>query len=424
MAEKKRGGIELIALNKVPESERQHWASVGLVQAGYMISATSLWTGSLLISGMSLMNALIAGAIGYGIIVIICTLQGVMGRDLGVPSIVAAGSTFGERGSQLFVSLIMAVSTIGWFAINANICGAAFSGLLESSFNISIPIPVSIVFWGIIMTSTAVLGFNSLKKLNIVAVPVMIAAVVVAMYMVLTSGEKVDFWSYMPADDMTISMWVGVDIVLGGFILGAIAAADFTRYQRTRVDVLKSSFIGIFPLGVVLLLAGALLSIVVGSEDLTVIFVTIGLPVLGLMSLILSTWPANSANAYASALDIMNVVKLDDKYRPWVAAGCGIFGTIIGSFEVIFYFETFLIYLSIVLTPIAGIMIADYWVIGKGKAENWKVKKGFNWMGIVSLVIGVVSSLFITVGLASFNGAVISFVVYLIIKKLFGGNSN
>ncbi len=424
MANKKNRGIELIALNKVPESERQHWMSVGLVQAGYMISATSLWTGSLLISGMSLSNALIAGAIGYAIIVIICTLQGIMGRDLGVPSIVAAGSTFGERGSQLFVSLIMAISTIGWFAINANICGAAFSGLLESSFGLSIPTPVSIIFWGVIMTSTAVLGFDSLKKLNIVAVPVMIAAVVVAMYMALTSGEKIDFWAYMPADDMAIDMWVGVDIVLGGFILGAIAAADFTRYQRTRTDVLKSSFIGIFPLGVILLLAGALLSIVVGSEDLTVIFVTIGLPVLGLMSLILSTWPANSANAYASALDIMNVGKLDDKYRPWIAAGCGLFGTIIGSFEVIFYFETFLIYLSIILTPIAGIMIADYWVIGKGKVENWKVKKGFNWIGIVSLVIGVVSSLFITVGLASFNGAVISFVAYLIIKKLFDKNTN
>ncbi len=417
MAEKKKGSIELVALNKVPLEERQHWISVGLIQAGYMITASSLWTGSLLISGMKLSEALIAGAVGYGIIVLLCTILGIMGRDLGVPSIVIAGSSFGERGSQFVISLILGISTIGWFAINANICGAAFSGLMETSFGISIPIPVSVIIWGVIMTSTAVFGFNGLKVLNIVAVPVMIVVVVVAVYIAISDTSSSVFWDYMPTEKMGIL--VGIDVVLGGFIIGAITAADYTRYQRTRADVLKSSLIGIFPLGVLLLVAGALLAISVGSEDVTVIFVGIGIPVVGLVALILSTWPANAANAYGTGLDFMNVLKLDDKYRPVVAGICGVVGTVAGSFEIIFYFESFLIYLSAIITPIAGIMIADYWIIGKGKAENWKVKPGVNWIGIVSLAIGILGSLFITFGLASFNGAIISLVVYIVIYKLF-----
>ena len=53
MAKNKGATFEKLALRPVPAGERQHWISVTLIQAGFMISATSLWTGSLMVAGMS-----------------------------------------------------------------------------------------------------------------------------------------------------------------------------------------------------------------------------------------------------------------------------------------------------------------------------------------------------------------------------------
>ena len=218
MTERKNKTVEKIALSPVPQNERQHWISVTLIQAGFMISATSLWTGSLMIDGLTLGQIIATGVIGYFIVVVICWLQGIMGSDTGVPSIVVATQSFGDRGSQFLVSTADALCCIGWFGINANICGEAFSGLMGECFGVDIPVKVSIIVWGIVMFSTAAIGFNGLKYLNMIAVPIMCIVTVVGLFIVL-SGDGIDVLrEFMPATD-NVAMIAGIDMIIGGFIL-------------------------------------------------------------------------------------------------------------------------------------------------------------------------------------------------------------
>lgn len=417
MSDKKGLSVEKLALKPVPQENRQHWISVTLIQAGFMISATSLWTGSIMVAGLTLTETVIAGLIGYAIVVAICWAQGIMGSDTGTPSIVVATQSFGDRGSQFLVSTADAICCIGWFAINANICGAAFSGLMGECFNIDIPVKVSIIIWGIIMFSTAAIGFNGLKILNAIAVPIMCVVTVVGLFIVLSGDGIAAIKDFVPKDS-SITMITGIDMVIGGFIVGAVLSADYTRYQRTRADVFKSSFLGILPIGVILLWAGAIFAIAAGTEDLTYIFIGLGIPVLGLLSLILSTWPANSANIYSAGLGVIKVLRCQDKHRVKVTIICGLIGTIIGSFEVIFYFEQFLTYLGIVIAPFAGVMLVDYFVIGKGKPENWAPTVGVNWTGIIALAIGVLGGLLLPVGIESVNGVIIAAIATIILRKV------
>ncbi|MBQ9015275.1 MAG: cytosine permease [Firmicutes bacterium] len=417
MTEKKSGAIERIALTPVPASERQHWISVTLIQAGFMISATSLWTGSIMIDGLSLAQIVIAGIIGYVIVVAICWAQGIMGSDLGVPSIVVATSSFGDRGSQFIVSIADSICCIGWFGINANICGEAFSGLMGECFGIDIPVKVSIIVWGIIMVTTAAIGFNGLKYLNMIAVPIMCVVTIIGVFIVLSGNGFETLTSFVPATN-NVTFIGGIDMVIGGFIVGAVLSADYTRYQRTRNDVLKSSFLGILPIGVILLWAGAAFAIVAGSEDLTVIFIGLGIPVLGLLSLILSTWPANSANAYSAGLGFIKVFRCDDKYRVIITFISGLIGTIVGSFEIIYYFEEFLTYLGVVIAPFAGVMLVDYFIIGKGDPGKWAPTKGVNWAGMIALAIGVVAGFVIPYGIVSVNGVIVAGIATIILRKV------
>ena len=255
-----------------------------------------------------------------------------------------------------------------------------------------------------------------LKILNIIAVPLMMAVTVVGLYIVMSGDGMSKIADFVPTDP-SMTMGVGINMVIGGFIVGGVLSADYTRYQKTRADVFKSSFFGILPLGVILLWAGAVFAVVAGTEDLTQIFIGLGIPVLGLLSLILSTWPANSANVYSAGLDTLKIFRCKDDKRALVTILCGVLGTVVGSFEIIYYFETFLTYLGIVIAPIAGVMMVDYFIIGKGKPENFAPTVGINWGGVIALVIGIVASLFIPVGIESVNGIIVSAIALLILAK-------
>jgi cytosine permease len=244
----------------------------------------------------------------------------------------------------------------------------------------------------------------------------MIVVCIVGLRLALSGGGAAALAEYLPTGKMT--MIEAISFVIGGYALGAVMASDFTRYQRTRKDVWLSTFIGIFPLGVGLIIVGAILAITAESYDLTVIFVSLGIPVLGLLSLIMSTWPANAGNAYSSGLDVVKMFNFTDARRARATFVCGIIGTAVGCFDVIFYFETILTYMGIIVIPVGGVMIADYWVLSKGRAENWKPSKGVNIAGMISWAAGAVASLFIPWGVECINGMAISFVLYLLLVRV------
>lgn len=65
---------------------------------------------------------------------------------------------------------------------------------------------------------------------------------------------------------------------------------------------------------------------------------------------------------------------------------------------------------------VAGVMIADYWIVGRGKPASWHPNDGWNRTGIAATLISLVIALMIPVGVFNFNGVIIGFIVYLILE--------
>jgi cytosine permease len=168
---------------KLEENQQQSWLSLAFVWAGAMISVPSLMIGGTLVGSMSLWKALLAGFIGYGLIVILMVLQGIQSTDLKKPSVKVASQVFGIQGSQKMISIILAIACLGWFGLQANVCGGAFTNFLKI-YGINIPIAISSLVWGIIMLISALYGMKILKILNYLAVPVL---VVVCLYGLVAS---------------------------------------------------------------------------------------------------------------------------------------------------------------------------------------------------------------------------------------------
>lgn len=402
---------ETNALTPIAAEERQGWVSLAFVQAGVCVCASAFLEGALLAEAMPLWEAIVSGTVGYLIVVVLMTILGMQGSDLGMASCTLAESTFGKSGARYIVSLIFAVNLIGWFGINNGICGEAFVNFMSQVAGVEIPLFLSNVAWGIIMLVTAVFGMRAMEKLNFVSIPflmlVMIAGTVIAVKTYGTAGINDDV-------ERTMSFMGGVSLAFDFYAVGVITAADVARFQKNRVETMKSTVWGVFPMGVITLALGAVLTKIAGEYDISLVLIQVGLPIIGILSIILSTWTTNSANAYSGGLDIVMTFGIPDNRRREVTIAAGIVGTLLGAFGILDHIEGFLSLLAFLVCPVGGIMLADYWIIGKGKKENWHSQDGILWPAVVVWAISAALAYYFGVG---YYGIFFALVLYLIVER-------
>ena len=177
---KKHSGFEIR-----PE-ERQSWISIAFVWIGSVICVPALMIGGMLGAGLTLGELFAAILIGYALICVLMIFMGMLGCDTGLPTAVAASSALGEKGAKYIISSILAISCIGWFGIQASVCGASFSSMVLDMTGLDIPVWASSVAWGIIMLLTACFRFAGLKWLNNIAVPLLAVVLVYTLVDVLS----------------------------------------------------------------------------------------------------------------------------------------------------------------------------------------------------------------------------------------------
>jgi cytosine permease len=264
-------------------------------------------------------------------------------------------------------------------------------------------------------------GYNAVKYLNYIAVPALILVLGYAVIaVVFLSNGIATVAAYQPSQPMTIV--AGINLVVATFAVGGVLSADFSRYAKTRSDVIKSNIIGVFPSGLVMLLIGASCSIVAGQYDVSAILTSLGLPAFGLIALILATWTTNVTNAYSGGLAVSQLLGIQESKFKITTGIAGGIGTILGAVGIISRFTGFLSIITSFIPPLAGVVIAAYWIVGKGKKENFKPDSGVNVAGIIAFISGVLVA-YITANLLPFfvapvNGIVVSIIFYVLLIKV------
>lgn len=418
MEEKKGGNVETIALGKVPASSKKSWLSIALIWSGVLVCVPALTVGGMVGAGMSVSKMLISLVLGYACILVFMIPLGMNSADLGVPTVTNATRSFGVNGSRVLISIIIAISMVGWFAYQANLCGNSFSLIMEEFLGISIPSWISSLIWAAIMLFTAVYGIDFIKYLNFVAVPLLIIGLLYGLYygMFTLDGAKV-LAAYKPMQEMSVA--AGMNLCMAGFITGACTAGDYTRYSKNRKDVVKSCLIGVLPAGIIVLFIGGILAVIAGNPDLTVVLSNTNLPVLGLLVLVLATWTTATSSAYAAGIAGVSALKLPDSKRAMMTLILGLVGVLAATLGIVDYFMNFLNFLTNLTPPVAGVLIAEYFIFCNGKPENWKPTKGFNWVGIGAWLIGAGGSALLgNFFIPSINAIVLAFVAYVIIRKV------
>lgn len=434
MSEKNGSGFE------VNESQRQSWLSIAAVWAGGMICVPCLMIGGVLAGGgLSLGEMLASILIGYGLICAYMIFIGMQACDTGLPVSVMASGALGEKGARYIISILLAIACVGWFGIQSATCGSAFANMLASMMGTeATPAMVTVcsLIWGVIMLATACAGFKGLKWLNYIAVPLL---VIVCLYGLVAGIVKNDGGAAIAnyAPEASQGMVFGISMVVASFALGGVISADYCRFAKSRGDVVKSSIVGVIPAGLFMLLTGALMSIVTGEYDISAILASLGVPFIGLVALVLATWTTNVTNAYSGGLALSNLLGFDESKFKITTGIAGGIGTLLAAFGLLNAFQGFLSLMSGLIPPLAGVLIAAYWIVGKGKKENFKMRPGFSAPGVISFLVGAVLACITGGTFANFpglvaalpflntpffvgpvNGIIVSLVLYVLLSKI------
>ena len=429
---------------EIRPEQRQSWLSIAMVWAGGMICVPCLMVGGVLSGGgLSIAQIIASILIGYGLICAYMIFIGMAACDTGLPVSVLAEGALGRKGARYIISTLLAIACVGWFGIQSATCGQAFASMAADMMGLEAAsdtmIVVSSIVWGVIMLVTACAGFKGLKWLNYLAVPLL---VVVCLYGLIAGIVRNDGGAAIAAyaPETSSGMVFGISMVVASFALGGVISADYCRFAKSRGDVVKSSIVGVIPAGLFMLLTGALMSIVTGQYDISAILASLGVPLFGLIALVLATWTTNVTNAYSGGLALSNLLGFDESRFTVTTGIAGGIGTLLAAFGLLNAFQGFLSLMSALIPPLAGVIIAGYWVVGRGRLDRFQRRDGFAAPGVIAFLAGAILACITGGTFASFpglvaaapwlnvpffvgpvNGILVSLVLYVILEKLMRG---
>ncbi|MFF1634260.1 purine-cytosine permease family protein [Leifsonia sp. NPDC058248] len=412
------------ALSRVTPDARKPWFGIAVQRFGQVSALSQFLLGATLGYSMTFGQAALALLLGSIILEIIMCIVGIIGQKEGLnTALLARWTGFGEIGASL-VGLAIGISLIGWFGIQ--------SAISAQSLNVLMPGVMPIWSWslifGLAVTAIVSFGFVGMQWLANITVPLFLILVGWSVISELTKHSISELLT-SPAPGPTMSVWAGTAIVAGGLIVGAIITADMTRFNRSKADVVKQTVVGVTLGEFVIGLAGVLLAHAAATGDIVAI-VTSSIGFVGLIIVITGTLKINDWNLYSSTLGLVNFISTafgKNIHRVTTTIVLGIVGSILAAAGILSQFTGFLIILSVAFPPIAGIMVAEYFIVKRWRGELEETRASGTLPATAprvvpaTLIIWAVSSVvgyFVTWGIPSLISLALSIVLYVIAGKL------
>ena len=402
------------ATEMVPLSERKGIFSVAMVAAGFCIAMSGLFTGAAMSAGLNFREALFAAFIGNTILSFFGGAIGAAGAKEGLSSSRLAIYSFGSQGFKI-VSLVLALTMGGWFSVQSGLFGNTMNAMFPNAGFITHPNFAG--FWGgMLMLLTAYFGYKGLDLLSKIAVPLIaITATIGTVAAVNSVGGFSNTMAIIPEGTTTVS--AGIVMVVGSFAAGASAQADITRYSKDAKAAWISTIFGYIIANTFIILAGYISTLATGIGDLPKAMLQLGLGFPALLVLILAQWTTNDNNLYTASLGLSNIFNVK---KSKITLTIGILGSILGGIGAANYFINWLSILGIGVPPMAGVIMADYYLIRK---QNYRFKDEkqlpkWNINAIISWIMGCIVGFTFKFGIASINSLIVSIIVYTVLMKI------
>jgi len=341
-------------------------------------------TGLEISQGLSPVQAVWALIWGSVIILMIGAVMGSIGAKSRMSSYLLVRIAFGDKGASL-VNIAFAISLLGWFGVNINLFADAVSRLALDVWGVSIPNLALAIFASVCMTLTVTFLFAQ----SALAAQSFTEILAIERTASITTGE-------------------GISAIVGAIIIGAIILPDITRFLRHWSGAIYTSIIAYFIVQIGVMGAAALAGSVSGQIDILDIMLDLNLGIGAFLIVIGSSWVLNSLNLYSAILGTKATFPMLNSTG--LAIGLGAVGVLAALMNLLDNFIPFLIFLSDIFIPVAGVIMIDALLIRRSDyhIETLAINREFNWPGLFAWSVGAGFALMISNGVISSPTAIAS----------------
>jgi len=402
------------------------WISMAHCIPTYMLAS------SLIGSGMNWRQALVTILLGNTIVLVPILLNSHPGTKYGIPFPVFARASYGTVGSNL-PALMRAVVACGWFGIQAWIGGQALHVLFTSMLPawptllggpITSPGIISghspteyisfLLFWALNIY-IVYRGMDLLRRVENWAAPFVLVMALALMIWALwkakglglimeSQGRFNSLSSFMPVFIPSLTAMIGYWATL------SLNMPDFTRFGRSQreqivgqVVALPTTMTVFAAMGVIITSASAIIYgrliwdpvLLIGEFRQPVVVA------ISMFTVVVATLSVNiAANVVSPANDFANA------FPRWITFSLGglltgILGILMQPWRLLAdpsqYIFSWLLGYSGGLGSIAGVLIADYWIVRRARLELadlyltdgiYSYAKGWNWRAVAATLLG------------------------------------
>ena len=406
--------------------ERRTWSTYNYASLWVAMSVcipTYMLASGLIDKGMSWKQAIGTILLGNLIVLIPMILNAHAGTKYGIPFPVYVRASFGVRGANV-PAILRALVACGWFGIQSWIGGQAIYSMLgvlwpSVAGREGVSWACFFAFWFLNML-VIWRGIETIKFLEGIGAPFMLGVGLLLLWWitrkagglgpVLSTPSKFktvgEFWPvFIPSLTAMVGFWATV----------ALNIPDFTRYAKSQKAQMTGQALGL-PTAMTLY---SFIGVAVTSASVLLFGHAIWDPVallgrfhepiiasIALVALLIATLNTNvAANVVSPSNDFSN---LNPRMISFRTGGIitGVIGILMMPWKLLAnadrYINGWLVGYSGLLGPIAGIMIADYFIV-RGRSLSldalysrggaYEYTRGINWRALIALALGVLIAL-------------------------------
>lgn len=389
------------------------WFSMSMEVTTYMLAS------SLIAGGMNWKQAIFTIFLGNVIVLVPMVLNAHAGAKYGIPFPVFVRSSFGTRGAQV-PAMLRAIVACGWFGIQSWIGGQAIHAMLNVLWPATATMPWTLgaCFLGFWLLNMVIVwrGVESIRFLQSFSAPLLFVMSMVLLVWMLRKAGGFGPMLATPSRFTTRASFLhfffpSLTAMVGYWATLSLNIPDFTRYSRSQGSQIVGQAFGL-PVAMTLY---SFLGIAVTSASTVIFGEPIWSPItllgrfhqplvafLALIGILIATLNVNiAANVVSPSNDFSNLAPGLISFRmggmitgflglammPWklmATFGSYVFGWLVGY--------------SGLLGPVAGIMVADYFLIRGTRLDlvslyrrsgPYEYTRGINPRAIAALVSGV-----------------------------------
>jgi cytosine/uracil/thiamine/allantoin permease len=327
--------------------------------------------------GLPLWWAVAATVVGQALAYAALVVVAQPGVDYGLPGQVAMRANLGFWGSRLLSSPYRVVAATYWFAAQALTGALGIQALVKAMpGHQELPLVPVAVGLALFHAALAVLGFDVMRWLLRVVLPVSLAFTAVLIGLYLASDDPSFAVGHVFASPNQHLTWTGfatyVTVMAGASLTLVGNIADVCRYTPTRRDMRIGLFASAITATVVTTFVGGYAAAATGETNpfvaVSLLTSSTALLVVLAVAIVVQGIAANITNVYTGGLSLVNTLPRLGRIRATVLVAAAAVA-LSGFQDFVDHAQKWITHLGNVAGPLTGVVLADYVVRKRQKLD-------------------------------------------------------